>query len=197
MNSQNRNDYDEARALKLLSQGNREGFKMIYDRYARGIYASGLKMLQSRELAQDLVQDVFTAVLKNPAPFCNADNLAPYLFNVAKYSCLKKLKELSREHEAKKEYLFRKETSTRSLDDLIHEKEYAELVQEAVEKLPPQQKQVFIMVREKGLTHEATATELHLSPLTVNRHLGLAVKSIHDHVLRHIASLIVAGSFLF
>ena len=59
MNSQNRNDdYDEAKALKLFKQGNREGFKMIYDQYARGIYAAGLKLLQSRELAQDLVQDV-------------------------------------------------------------------------------------------------------------------------------------------
>lgn len=189
MKPNDKGDYDEAYALRLLSGGSEQGFKMIYDRYARGIYAASLKILQSQELAEDIVQDVFMRIWKNPERFAHVEDLRPYLFKVSKYACLRKFKIMSREMQANKEYLHRKDVANNDVDDYINEKEYSELVKQAVEKLPPQQKRVFKLVREEGLSHEATAMELHLSPATVNNHIGLAVKFVNDQVMKKIISL--------
>ena len=196
MKPNDKGDYDEACALQLLSKGSEQGFRMIYDRYARGIYAAALKMLQSEALAEDVVQDVFMGIWKNPERFANVEDLKPYLFKVSKYACLRKFKAMSREIEANKEDVHRKDLSTNAVDNYINESEYSDLVKKAVEKLPPQRKRVFQLIREQGLSHEATATQLQLSPATVNNHIGLAVKFINDQVMKQIISLATAW-FLF
>ncbi|MBT1701510.1 RNA polymerase sigma-70 factor [Fulvivirgaceae bacterium PWU4] len=196
MKPNDKGDYDEAYALRLLSRGSEQGFRMIYDRYARGIYAASLKMLQSEMLAEDVVQDVFMRIWKNPERFTHVEDLRPYLFKVSKYACLRKFKQMSREMQANKEYVHRKNLATNDVDDYINEKDYSELVKQAVEKLPPQRKRVFKLVREQGLSHEATATQLQLSPATVNNHIGLAVKFINDQVMKQLISLTLLSCFL-
>ena len=51
------------------SGGDERALAELYDRYAGVVYGTGVRYLRDRMLAEDLVQDVFTAVWHNAATF--------------------------------------------------------------------------------------------------------------------------------
>ncbi|WP_308199488.1 sigma-70 family RNA polymerase sigma factor [Chitinophaga sedimenti] len=52
----------------------------------------------------------------------------------------------------------------------------------AVQQLPPKQKEVFTLSRDKGLKHEEIARALNISPATVNNHLVEALRQLRKKV---------------
>ena len=60
---------DEALVRRVAHSGDERALSELYDRYASLIYGSGVRYLGDRALAEDLVQDVFTAVWRGAAGF--------------------------------------------------------------------------------------------------------------------------------
>lgn len=183
-------NYNEAKALALLEQGEERGFQQLYDRYALRVARIGYKYLQSSRLTEDLVQEVFSTVWVERTQFAGADNFQSYLFTCTRNLALQYLKRLGREEAAKKKFLSRKDHSNNNIDDYMLDQEYAALVHQAVSSLPPQQKLVFTMAKDDGMSHKDIAQQLELSQATVSNHIVLAIKFIKLRVLRHIVSVI-------
>jgi RNA polymerase sigma-70 factor, ECF subfamily len=55
--------------VQRVASGDERALAGLYDRYAGLIYGTGLRYLEDRETAEELVQDVFTSVWKNAAGF--------------------------------------------------------------------------------------------------------------------------------
>lgn len=55
----------------------------------------------------------------------------------------------------------------------------------AINALPFQQRQVFGLVRERGLSHQETADKLEISIHTVKRHLSEAMKTLRTKIPEH------------
>ena len=53
-------------------------------------------------------------------------------------------------------------------------------LQQAVDQLPPRQKQIFTLSRHKGLKHEEIADKLQISRHTVKTHLVQALKTLRS-----------------
>jgi RNA polymerase sigma-70 factor (ECF subfamily) len=60
---------DEILVLRVAHSGDERALSELYDRYASLIYGAGVRYLGERALAEDLVQDVFTAVWRGAAGF--------------------------------------------------------------------------------------------------------------------------------
>ena len=60
---------DEVLVRRLAQSGDERALSELYDRYAGLIYGAGVRYLGDRALAEDLVQDVFTAVWRSAAGF--------------------------------------------------------------------------------------------------------------------------------
>lgn len=60
---------DEVLLRRVASSGDEQAISELYDRYGGVIYGVGMRYLRDRTLAEDLVQDVFTAVWRNAAGF--------------------------------------------------------------------------------------------------------------------------------
>jgi RNA polymerase sigma-70 factor (ECF subfamily) len=52
-----------------VAQGDERALSELYDRYARPVYATGVRLLRDSHLAEDLVQDAFTNVWRGAASF--------------------------------------------------------------------------------------------------------------------------------
>ena len=57
---------------------------------------------------------------------------------------------------------------------------------QAVDRLPSQQKKVYHLIKEHGMKREEAAVELNLSPETVKRHLSEAMQFIRVYCLSHL-----------
>jgi RNA polymerase sigma-70 factor (ECF subfamily) len=60
---------DEVLIGRVAQSGDEPALSELYDRYAGLIYGAGVRYLGERALAEDLVQDVFTAVWRNASGF--------------------------------------------------------------------------------------------------------------------------------
>lgn len=60
---------DEVLVGRVARSGDERAMSELYDRYASLIYGAGVRYLGDRALAEDLVQDVFTAVWRNASAF--------------------------------------------------------------------------------------------------------------------------------
>jgi RNA polymerase sigma-70 factor, ECF subfamily len=60
---------DEVLVGRVARSGDERAMSELYDRYASLIYGAGVRYLGDRALAEDLVQDVFTAVWRNASGF--------------------------------------------------------------------------------------------------------------------------------
>jgi RNA polymerase sigma-70 factor (ECF subfamily) len=60
---------DEVLVRRVAQSGDERALSELYDRYAGLIYGTGMRYLGDRSLAEDLVQEVFTAVWRGAAGF--------------------------------------------------------------------------------------------------------------------------------
>lgn len=60
---------DEVLVRRVAASGDEGAVSALYDRYGGLVYGVGMRYLRDRTLAEDLVQDVFTAVWRNADGF--------------------------------------------------------------------------------------------------------------------------------
>lgn len=79
--------------LRLMMAGDGDAFEELYDRRQGGVYRFALRMSGSAEIAEDVTQDVFMALMRDGHQFDPArGNVAGYLFGMARHRTLKRLR---------------------------------------------------------------------------------------------------------
>ncbi|MGE0132826.1 MAG: RNA polymerase sigma factor [Blastocatellales bacterium] len=78
--------------LRLMMAGDGDAFEALYDRRQGGIYRFALRMSGSAEIAEDVTQDVFIALMRDGHQFDpSRGNVAGYLFGMARHRVLRRL----------------------------------------------------------------------------------------------------------
>jgi RNA polymerase sigma-70 factor (ECF subfamily) len=67
----------------------------------------------------------------------------------------------------------------------VESRQYEQLLQKAIDSLPPQRREAFILCRQQGKSYEEAAALMNISRNTFKQHLSLAVKSIRDYLLEN------------
>ena len=159
--------------LKNLIQGDVFSFEEVYKKYNIKIFNFSLRYLKNRDDAEGVVQEVFLKLWENCKKLKHDSNLNAWLFTVTFNAIRKRFRNMASEKKHLEKYSSQMETSS----DEVSEIEYYDLLDKAthlISKLPPQQKKVFLLRKEKGLSSEEMAEELKLSKKTVENHLNRA-----------------------
>jgi RNA polymerase sigma-70 factor (ECF subfamily) len=80
-------------------------------------------------------------------------------------------------------------------ESIVH-RDYLQILNRAVQKLPPQQQLVYNLSRNSGLKYDEIASELNLSKNTVKAHLKKALSSIRVVFTAHKTFIAVLLSIL-
>ncbi len=84
-------DYDENEAVRLFIEGDEDAFSYIFNEYAPGIYKVAVRYLQSSEMAEDLVQEIFSTLWTKRDEFSGVLSFRAYLFTMSKNMAIKYL----------------------------------------------------------------------------------------------------------
>ena len=87
--------FSEQDLLYQLSQDNVLAFKEIYNRYWHKMYLTALKKTQSNEVAEELVQEIFSKIWERRLTLA-IENLETYLFTALKYAVISHIRTLLR-----------------------------------------------------------------------------------------------------
>ena len=183
--------YRPDEVLRQLTDGNESAFKQIYDRYWLSIYKTVKRYTKSPEVAEDIVQEIFTTLWNNRSNFREVINLEYYLITMAKNLTYKTLRKMAFEKSIKDHWSSEALQEESSMNDPILDQQYAQLIQRAAGLLPSQQKQIFHMAKVEGLSHKDIAAQLNISHLTVKTHMAKALRSIRHYLLPHLSSYLL------
>lgn len=177
--------YNEYDLLRQLGTGSEYAFTRLFNKYRGTIYGVALKFLRSPVLAEEIVQDVFLKVWHKREEIALVKRLDAYLFIMARNIIFDRMKKIS--YEAADEISNLKEQS--SADDteyLVRQHQCQELLQQAINMLPVQQRQVYRFAKLEGLSHEIIAEKMQLSRHTVKKHMAMALQTIRKHIESHL-----------
>jgi RNA polymerase sigma-70 factor (ECF subfamily) len=178
--------------------GDEGAFSELFEHYHHAVYSHVLRFVKSPSLAADIVQDVFIKVWETRSTLKLECSIQGFLFTVAKNHTLNLLRRASREEAIKKEILRYTLTAHTENEDAVIYADLNRFADKAIQNLPPQRRQVFVMHKEEGKDCHQIASILGISKNTVRDHLTKAFKFIRVYlkVNAEITSVLLFLTFL-
>ena len=183
-------EIDDQALIGAIGAGDSNALEQLYDRYSSVVYRVALRMLKNRELAEDVVQEVFWRVWRRSTSFTNErGRVTQWLFGIAHNLCIDELRRIR----ARPAPVY-EDTEHPVIQQLIDEQtdvpamawtiEQRRVIIEAMSELPDAQRQAIALAYFGGLSHQEIATKL-------NRPLG-TIKTRVRLGLHKLGSLLVA-----
>ena len=186
----------DSELVSRLSTGDEEAFCELYVRYWRKVRNFILRFVKSCDLAENYAQDIFLGIWENREFLDPAKAFSAYLFRVARNKSINYLKHLARSEALRRKVLSNSSPDYRSgVGEMLLEKDYFAILQNAIRRLPPRQRQVFHLSRDNSMTHKEIAEMLGLSVYTVQEYMSDSLKSIKRYVSKQ-SGIIFPGSVI-
>ncbi len=179
-------NYTTLELYQLVATGDERAFNVVYEQHWRKLFRFLYNMTKCREVAEELLTDVFLKLWIGRELVPEIQNMDGFLYKVAYHKALDFLKLTARETALQKviaQQMF--EGPAEPADQHLMDTEYQHIIEQAVRQLSPQRKRVFILSRERGMTHEQIARQLNLSSQTVKRTISDALESIRGFLKDH------------
>ncbi len=176
------NGLSEKELICLLQEGHEDALRSLYDIHVKKLHYFILRTAKSRQLAEDVVQDVFIKIWETRLLIDPEQPFRTYLYTIAKRHLLNLLKRLQHENGILDEIRKYMEPVENTTELQI---EYAEsnlLLAEAISRLPRQCKEIFIRCKIQGLSYKQVATELNITEGTVNSQMVKALRTIRQYM---------------
>lgn len=185
---------DEALLDLIRVKNDRVAFSELYNRYWEKIFLMAVNALNSKEEAEECVQDIFCSIWNRRETLKLKYSLYTYLAVAVKYRVINILdRAFHKRGPAQNLDCYENESYAPSAETLLLEKELFEKLENAIAQLPEKCRLVFKMSREELKTHKEIAAELNISPKTVNNHLTKALKDLSDKMSVSSVAFIIGG----
>ncbi len=147
---------DEARLLAGCLAQDRQAQYQLYQRYKTAMFSAALRILGSRDLAQDALQDAFVEVFQGLADFRQQSTLGAWIKIVVVRRALRTLRQEQRMEVYDAE---------RHPEPLVawHDGLTGEALERAIGELPAGYRAVFCLVEVEGYAHREVAELLSIS----------------------------------
>jgi len=169
-------DATEAALLAGAQGGNLFAFEEVVRRYQRRVYATALRIVRRHDLADDVTQETFLRAHRALASYDRGRPFGPWICRIAANLAINHVRSPEAREEALDEAAFDRSTGAASdgpLDAML-EKEAQRVLEEAVGRLPPEQRAVFVLRTFENLSYKEIAEALDLSAGTVMSRLSRA-----------------------
>ncbi|MCK0130818.1 RNA polymerase sigma-70 factor [Flavobacteriaceae bacterium F08102] len=182
---------NERNLIEKLHRDDEQALRLLYLHYWSQLYQAAINLVKEKEIAEDIVQDVFINLWQKRAQLEIKTSLKNYLYTSTIYKVY--------------DY-FRKNKNAKNLDQLedfhtvlqlenpessMMTEELIEFIYGEIDKLPAKCKEVFLLSRDLQLSNSEIALKLNISKRTVEGHISKAL-AILRLKLGHIVSLEVA-----
>lgn len=184
--------YNEPGLLKKVAEGSETAFRRLFDAYRSKVYTYVYRVTGSREVTEDIVQDVFLQVWISRKKLADVSNLNAYLHKAAHHAAYRSLEKVAKEELVL--YVLKTEANNQGSKQggsgegmpatdptrQLLSKEIRQQINNLVDRLTPRQREVFLLSRERGLKREEIARILDIGDESVKTHLAEALKFLRS-----------------
>lgn len=153
-------------------------FVSYYESYFPLLYLHALRMLDDREEAKDVVQEVFFKIWDKRNEISIKESVKSYLYKSTRNAVLDKIasRKISEKH---KENMKSFSTKTVEIEDEAQiARNLSASIDAEIDKLPPQMRLIFQLSRIEEQSHKEIASQLNISANTVKTQIARALKAL-------------------
>lgn len=181
--------YEDRQLFARIAEGDELAFREIFRHYGAVIHPYVSKIVKDETMAREIVQEVFLKLWVNRETLTKIETPSAWLFRVASNFSISHF----RKQELDKRLLREVKnanggeeaaTNTDTVDELSA-KELKALIKTAVDQLPEKRRQIYLLLREDGLSRKEVAEKLGLSENTVRNQLAISMQSIQEHIKKN------------
>lgn len=176
-------EYQESEIIREVAAGNEAAFRKLFFYYRPRLISFVLGLSRSTDAAEDIVHDIFLDIWKNRERLSVVENFNSYLFQAVRYKAHRQFQRRAKEVLIMAE-LSRDETSAHHEEpaETLTLRSVHEFIRQRIHHLTPSQRKVFLLSREKGLSHAQIAGQLGIRPQTVSNHLSDALRILRQEI---------------
>jgi RNA polymerase sigma-70 factor (ECF subfamily) len=180
--------------VQQVLAGRVEGFEILVRRYQRLVATAALRMGIPRQEVEDVVNEVFYKVFRSLRRYEPAHAMSTWLYRITVNAAL--------DHRRSRRHDQRSEEIPESLADggpsaleTSQDKERADLLKAAVERLPEHYRAPLLLTHVEGLSLDEVGRILNLPEGTIKSRLFRARALLKEIIRRHYPGLVPTGVF--
>lgn len=170
--------YMQKVTLPVRDSDLKSNFDQIYVIYFSRMHRFAKEYVVFDEDAENIVQDVFLLLWEKKEVLDVKVSLAAYLFSLVKNKCIDHLRHSVVDEEYKKELKAKLYALEQLNYNASSEEDIEEVLNNALAKLPPRCKEIFIKSRIEGKKYQEIAIDLNISVNTVENQISIALKKL-------------------
>jgi RNA polymerase sigma-70 factor (ECF subfamily) len=179
-----------ATLINKITNGDEVAFKRLFMLYYQRLFHLAMYFLKSKELAEEVVSDIFFHLWIRKNTLTTISDINKYLYAAVKNQSLYYLrrKNIMPNNDAMELYCIECIPDADDPESTLLNREYKDLVQQAILSLPEKCREVFRLVLSDRLKHKDIAILLDISEKTVEAHVANAYKRIAQYVTKKYSS---------
>jgi RNA polymerase sigma-70 factor (ECF subfamily) len=196
----NKSRSNEDFSLEALRSGDRAEFARLVEAYYEMIYRLAIKMLNNPQDAEDILQETFIKAYRNLKNFDGRSNLSTWLYRIATNEALMFLRKRKPDSVSIDETIDTGEGEHRPVhivdwgnlpEEELMSEEAQTYLDQAVDKLPPSLRVVFVLRDIQGLSTRETGEVLDLSEVAVKTRLSRARLRLREELSAYYGERVV------
>jgi RNA polymerase sigma-70 factor (ECF subfamily) len=175
----------ESSVVTAFRNGDQAAFREVFNAWYKPLYYFVNKLIDSKEEAEEIVQNSFIKLFERCALFETAANIKAFLFVTARNNSFDYLRSLKVQKEKQQAFFEAMQDETFFQYEYEIKDELVEMVRAAIEELPEECKRIFKMLYYEELSPAEVAGILNISVSTVYNQKSRAVKALRITLAEH------------
>ncbi|HOV72202.1 MAG TPA: RNA polymerase sigma-70 factor [Dysgonamonadaceae bacterium] len=176
---------NEILLIRAFKNGDQKAFEKLFERYHKKLYAYLMRLLDSKEDAEEIVQESFIKIWEKREEFIEGYSFDAFLFTIAKNTFLNFTREKVNRRVFEDHFQIINEMESDKTDDYVIFKETREIIRLIIDGMPPRRREVFIMRKVEGLSRKEISEKLGISVITVDSQLLKANTYLKDELKKY------------
>lgn len=186
----------EKNICESICNGDKNAFESVFKKYYKHLCAYANQIVADLDISEEIVQEMFFQLWQKRDSLSIETSLKSYLFRAIHNNCLNYIKHNKVKQAYSQQILYENNDSLDNHYLIDDSKELLGLIGKAVEKLPPERKKVFIMIRYEDRKYKEVAEILGISVKTVENQMGKAMKFLREELKEYFPAIIILISFI-
>lgn len=185
---------EDASLLARIADGDERALETLYERFAGPVYGIALRVTRAERFAEEVKQDVFMAVWRDPGRFDTSRGaLGPWLLTMARNKAI----DLVRREEAVRRRTADVDLELTEAADDVHDEVWQSLrrerIQSSLARLPEEQRRAVHLAFIRGLTHVEVAAAEGIPLGTAKTRIRAALLKMRDDLGSALAADFAGG----
>lgn len=188
-------DRSDEELMLLFGQGEAAAFEVLLKRHERPIFNFILRSCRRQDIAQELMQEVFLRVIKSAKSYQQKAKFTTWLYTIARHICIDRVRRASYGKELSlDERMSSGDDDHKSFADMVVDEGagvshmayertmFQNRLKDALELLPHDQREVFILKEINGLKFREIAQVVDAPVPTVKSRMRYALQALRGHL---------------